>query len=404
MKRLLRLCFDTIMFSAFPILGYYVLGYLVNPKLTNIFTVTYALQFVYAIIICIFGEAVCIYCNKDVEKTKRDSVQVTGIYTGMIISCLFFGIMFIYVDKYLELLGFDIEDYRVFARYSIVQLCSQSILHLLVSAYQYQNELVLSNKISFYYNILNFILITVLSLITKNEIYIALLTSLVMSFYIIYLSYSFYKVHKTFRPTRGFLKGIKYEGFKILKYAIMLCIYLMYTHKVNNFGNEYFLAYTFACLVTDLQWDCIDNVPRLLTIDISQGKTDTFNKCVRCGYILFLILLSSIIIMSSVLRLLIPFNKIVIYHLILEIGGFILFPIYSIMRSYLVLNEYSSSILLHTLIATFFIRFGLTTVVPSPYANSIGLVCSSLYQVIVFVILFKQCKSKQREKLLICLS
>ena len=47
MKRLLRISFDSAIFSLIPVLSWFALGIIVDKNLTNVFTLTYPIQFVW---------------------------------------------------------------------------------------------------------------------------------------------------------------------------------------------------------------------------------------------------------------------------------------------------------------------------------------------------------------------
>ena len=50
MNRLLRISFDTLLTSLTPILGWFLLGILVDKNLINIFSLIYPIQFIILII------------------------------------------------------------------------------------------------------------------------------------------------------------------------------------------------------------------------------------------------------------------------------------------------------------------------------------------------------------------
>lgn len=55
MKRLLRIAFNSAIFSFIPILSWFCLGLIVDKNLANIFTLTYPLQFIWLLLKSIFG-------------------------------------------------------------------------------------------------------------------------------------------------------------------------------------------------------------------------------------------------------------------------------------------------------------------------------------------------------------
>ena len=73
MNRLLRISFNTAFLSLIPILSWFVIGILIDKNLTNVFTLTYPLQFVWLLLKSIFGTGANI-C-KEKEKNEKRSRQ-----------------------------------------------------------------------------------------------------------------------------------------------------------------------------------------------------------------------------------------------------------------------------------------------------------------------------------------
>ena len=84
MKRLLRIGFDIFITTFTPIITWFLIGMIFDKRLTNIFTLTYPLQFVVAIIVAIFGVGANVSKIKDNNKNSADN----GIIYGTIISII----------------------------------------------------------------------------------------------------------------------------------------------------------------------------------------------------------------------------------------------------------------------------------------------------------------------------
>lgn len=115
MKRLLRISFNSAIFSLIPILSWFMLGLLVDKNLVNVFTLTYPLQFIWALMKSIFATG----ANISKEKDKNDNAVLSGMTIGMIVGFIVFGIFAINVRKYIEFMNMDYEVYKEFALYSI---------------------------------------------------------------------------------------------------------------------------------------------------------------------------------------------------------------------------------------------------------------------------------------------
>ena len=85
MKRLLKVCFDTTIFSFIPILSWFILGLLVDKNLINVFTLTYPFQFVWGMFKAVFGVGSNIYKEKHNDKNAVMSSIIVGIIIGFIV-------------------------------------------------------------------------------------------------------------------------------------------------------------------------------------------------------------------------------------------------------------------------------------------------------------------------------
>lgn len=86
MKRLLRISFNAAIFSFIPILSWFCLGLLVDKDLVNVFTITYPIQFVYSVLVSMFGTGANI-CK---EKENKEDAVLSSMTIGIIVSFLFF--------------------------------------------------------------------------------------------------------------------------------------------------------------------------------------------------------------------------------------------------------------------------------------------------------------------------
>ena len=83
MKRLLRIAVNSAVFSFIPILSWFCLGLLVDKNLANVFTLTYPLQFIWALLKSIFGTgANIIFCIR--------KILISSVFVMLIISDKFY--------------------------------------------------------------------------------------------------------------------------------------------------------------------------------------------------------------------------------------------------------------------------------------------------------------------------
>ena len=174
MKRLLRISFDLAIFSLVPILSWFMLGIIVDKNLVNVFTLTYPLQFIWALIKCIFGTG----ANINKEKDKNENAVLSGMTLGIIIGFIIFGIFACNVKNYIEFMNMDYEMYKEFAIYSIFQLYIQLVFSFVLEKLYYEGKEKLANKYCIQLNLLNFIVLILSTIILKNKVRILIVTFL----------------------------------------------------------------------------------------------------------------------------------------------------------------------------------------------------------------------------------
>ena len=121
MKWLLRIASNLAIFSFIPILLWFCLGLLVDKNLVNVFTLTYPLQFIFALLKSIFATG----ANISKEKDKDENAVLSGMTAGTVVGLIIFGLFAINAKKYVEFMNMDFEIYKEFAVYSILQLYIQ---------------------------------------------------------------------------------------------------------------------------------------------------------------------------------------------------------------------------------------------------------------------------------------
>ena len=110
MKRLLRISFDSAIFSFVPILSWFYLGILVDKNLVNVFSITYPLQFIWGLLKCIFATG----ANISKEKDKDENAVLSGMTLGTIIGFIIFGFILLNIDKYIIFMNMDASIYKNF--------------------------------------------------------------------------------------------------------------------------------------------------------------------------------------------------------------------------------------------------------------------------------------------------
>ena len=379
MKRLLKISFDLSLLSFIPIISWFLLGILVDKNLINIFTLTYPLQFLYYIIKSIFSTG----ANISKEKDKNNNATMSGLLLGTIVSTIVFTIILLNVDNYINFMNMDVEFYKNFTIYSILQLYICLEFAMMQDKLYYEENNKLANKNSIIFNSLNFILLIGTSLIIKNQIVIITITLIPLLLFTIYV---YIKNSNKFKFDINVLKCIKYDSVELFNNVAFFLIFLFGLSNALEYGEVYATALTFISLITDTQWDTADAIVVASNIDISKNKFN-YKEHMSNSYKLLSILFGTSLLMFVILYNFYDLNfKITLIYFSFEIVNFLIYPIYRIKTCYLQL-EYSAFITTSNKIIASIVRMFMS-LLRTPFCTGIGQVCSSIYQFITVSVLF----------------
>ena len=380
MKRLLKIGFDLSLLSFIPVISWFLLGIIVDKNLINIFTLTYPLQFIYYILKSIFSTG----ANINKEKDNNQNAVMSGMFIGTIISIIIFSIILINIDNYINFMNMDIHTYKIFTIYSVLQLFISLEFAMILNKLYYEEKNILANKYSLIFNLLNFIVLIVVSLITKNQIVIITTTLIPLALFTMYI---YIKNSDKFKLQLDIIKCIKYDSVELFNNIAFFLIFLFGLSNTLEFGEQYAIALTFVALITDTQWDTADAIVIAATIDISKNNFN-YKYHISNAYKLLGILFLTTLFMFVCLYGFYDLDfKITMIYFSFEFVNFIIYPIYRIKTCYLQLewsafkttsNEICSSIL-RMIISLF----------KTPFCTGIGQVCSFIYQFIFVSIFFK---------------
>ena len=265
MKRLLRISFNSAVFSFIPILSWFALGLIVDKDLTNVFTLTYPIQFIWAMMKSIFGTG----ANISKEKDKNENAVLSGMTLGIIIGFIVFGFIALNIEEYIKFMNMEVAKYKEFALYSVMQLYIQLIFSYVLEKLYFENKNKLANKYCITLNILNFIILIVMSLILKNKMSIVISTLLIIFIYVLAVTI---KQYKKFKFKCNVLNFIKYDSVEIFNSLAFFIIYLFGLSNALDYGEKYTIALNFVALITDTQWDAFESISTVAKIDISQNN------------------------------------------------------------------------------------------------------------------------------------
>lgn len=373
MNRLLRIGFDTFLTSVTPILGWFLLGILVDKNLINIFSLIYPMQFVISAIQSVFGTGANISAIKDKNKNSVFSGVILGSGIGLII----LGCIAINIDKYIVFMNMDIDTYKIFGVYAVIQMFFQLLLNLSLCKLYFEEENKRANKYSLLFNLINFSSLIMMSIITKEQTKIAVVSVICTSVFVVIMMFRILEKAK-FRI--NIVNCIKYDSVYLFAEISMFIIYLFGFKKSFDFGEKYILATSFATLITDTQWDIAYAIKTVAQIDITK-KEFSYKEHIKNSRKLVCLLIVSSIIMGIVLY---PSYKVdIIATLIIvsvELVSLYMYPIYLTKLTYIQLEHSAIKATISKQIANILRIF--CSFILSPFCTSIGLAVSVIYQLV----------------------
>lgn len=373
MKRLLRIAFNSAIFSFIPILSWFCLGLIVDKNLANIFTLTYPLQFIWLLLKSIFGTGANI--SKQID--QDENAVLSGMTSGTIIGFIVFGLFALDLKSYIKFMNLDYEIYKEFALYSVIQLYIQLLFAFVLEKLYFEGKEKKANKYCIQLNLLNFVVLILSAIFIKNKISIIIITLLSIFIYTLAI---LIKQYRKFKLEIHIIKYIRYESVEIANNLLFFLIYLFGLSNALEYGEKYTVALNFVALITDTQWDSFDAITTVAKIDISKNKFNYIEHR-NNAYRLLGILAFTTFIMLLISYRFYELNLVITFiYLSFEMANFILYPIYTLKTCYLQLGKLAKNITTNKITAGV-IRFFIS-LIKTPYCTGIGQITSTLYQVI----------------------
>ena len=373
MKRLLRIAFNSAIFSFIPILSWFCLGLIVDKNLANIFTLTYPLQFIWLLLKSIFGTG----SNISKQIDQDENAVLSGMTSGTIIGFIVFGLFALNLKSYIKFMNLDYEIYKEFALYSVIQLYIQLLFAFVLEKLYFEGKEKKANKYCIQLNLLNFVVLILSAIFIKNKISIIIITLLSIFIYTLAI---LIKQYRKFKLEIHIIKYIRYESVEIANNLLFFLIYLFGLSNALEYGEKYTVALNFVALITDTQWDSFDAITTVAKIDISKNKFNYIEHR-NNAYRLLGILAFTTFIMLLISYKFYELNLVITFiYLSFEMANFILYPIYTLKTCYLQLGKLAKNITTNKITAGV-IRFFIS-LIKTPYCTGIGQITSTLYQVI----------------------
>lgn len=388
MIRLLKIGSGLFVYSIIPILSWIFLAIILDDgRISNVFSIIYSIQFVWAILKSMFGTA----SNIRKEKENDDNAIWNGIFWGIIFSIILFSIPIIFIDKFILFFGLNVRFYKIYALYGICILFLQTLFSFIIEKLYFEDKEDYANLQLIIFNLISFFTLVISSLIYKNNLITFLIPLIILTIYLIIL---YCNQYQKFKIKFNFFQNIKYESSEIVTSFIMLFIYLFGFKIAFSTGEEYLMALNLIALCTDTQWDMFSAISTVSKVDIAKNRFE-FKKVLFDSYFYVSVIMSSSIIMFSVLINFydVKFN-IAITYLLFQILDMILYAYISVMEAYTQL-EISYKLSTNIALILMLIRFLVSIFIISPYCTEIGQVTQGILSFIVYLIVgIKILKSK----------
>ena len=382
MKRLLQISLDTLLISILPIIMWIILGFTITKEISNVFSLTYPLQFFYMIFISLFA------VGPNITSKKSNNQNV--VYSNMIFGVIFVGLLTLILvfnaNTYIRIMSMNVEIYHNFCIYSMIWMYLSFIMQLVMQKLYYDNKNNESNKLNIIFNLSNFILIIILTSFFNDLI--GIIITLVIDFIISIIF--FIKYYKKTEFCLHIKENIKYTSFNILRNFGMFLIYGIGFGNSFSYGERYATAINFESLTTDTQWDMLYSVDTVSKIDLAENNFN-YKESLKNAYRLLLILITTTLIMNVTLYWYFkPDLKILLIILFIQIGDMLIDPLKTLRWSYIQINDNNKK---HNVfyVLSRVIRL-LCSFIPSAFCTYIGQVFSAIYLYVYSLIACRKIK------------
>lgn len=373
MKRLLRMSFDVFLATITNILGWFLVGLLIDNSFINMTLLTYPLYFIVCAIHCICGTGANISAIRDKNKDSAFS----GFVIASILGLILLGIIIFKIDDYILFMNMNPSTYRIFAIYAVVILYLRLLLKLTLTKLYYSNNNKRANRYSILFSLISISSLVFASLITKDQIYI-IITSLIPT--IVFIAIMVIRVFPVGHFKIHLGKCIKYDSVYLFGEISMFIVYLFGLKNSFNFGDNYILANSFVSLITETQLDMIGATKTAAQVDIAKNIF-SYKEHIKNSENLGFVLLVTSLVMAIILY---PIYKVdILYTAVffsIRLFHLMMYPIYSSKITFIQLEKSAPEATINKQIANI-LRIA-CSFIPSPFCIGIGLLVSTLYHYI----------------------
>lgn len=394
MKRYFSMSITFFLLSALNALTYLLLGVIMhNTAYSEIFSITYPLQFVVAILLSFFVSASNIRANKE----NNENCVETGSILGVVFGAVVFGLVAIFINQFIAFMNMDAEIYRNFALMSVGQLFFTFVVGIIAEKLYFQNKDKLGNFCNLGYIVLNLLTVVLTALITKNQIAIVLVNLISL---LIYVLLWYVLTFKKFKFDFSITKNFKYESMYVVNDIFMFVIYLFGYSRAFSYGAEFVTALNFVNLITDPMWDAVGAIGKIAKIEISQSDYNYKNALKRSAAISIFYTSISGILFFSLFKVYKVMFVVGLIYLLIQAADMLLNILKANLQNFMQL-EHSPTKSTSINIMYKAVRTALSIFILNPYNTNIGQIVGGFVGLLMFAFLrFKHYKLFSNGKLL----
>lgn len=408
---LLKLDLTTILTSLSWLLPYYLLGGFLDRRLFGIYGVTYVFQFLWSLFNELSVKGILIYAFNDLKDdiNKRDSAVFSGFlfYTFIILLCFIFSLA--NLNNLLDFYNISNELKEIcyiYYVYDVIAIGLQCLDFMCITYYEYTDRVYLSNKLSIIYTSIRLGSIILCILFHTNTSIKFLILTIPLFLYTIF-NYIFYIkdiYNKHIKLSFEFLKGFKYIYVGILEELVAVFSQLLGTKNMtastSNSADTMIFQYSISTTAIDMHWDCISNISKISSIDLSKDNSkyenlsqlndtkvkNTIKLNLQSGFIVWIIASSLMILTFYVLSHFIAISEFMVTTLIINIIAMFFSTIGRSISSVInILNGYK--ILLFITLAARITKLSVANL-KSQYSLSLALIASVMVHCIANIMLY----------------
>ena len=296
-----------------------------------------------------------------------------------IIAIIVYGLFAFNIEWYINFMNMDIDTYKIFSIYSILQLFLAFELSLVLNKLYFEWNNKLANKYSIISNSLSFVFLIGTALLTKNQIIITVFALIPNALFILYI---LIKNSNKFRFQINLLQWFKYDSSELFTKIALFLIYLFWLSNIFQFWPEYASAIAFMSLITDTQWDMAMAVWTLAKVDISKNKFNYYEHRKNAFKYIFLLIASIIVLFIALFNVYNIVIEIAVIYLIFDVIDFLFFPVNELKTCYLQI-ERSASKTTWNIFCSYCVRT-LLSFLPTPFCTAIWQMATAIYEFIAF--------------------